>query len=104
MLFVSKKLVRGGMSFNLVRRIVFDYCKKADRIIIASSENFEALKIGPEDYNAILPKIRHIGKLMSEKKHHLPSSYNLFFIQSRKPKRIAQSGIQLSSDNVELFV
>ena len=33
---------------------------------MASPEgDFEALKIGPQDYNAILPKMRDVGKLMS---------------------------------------
>ena len=66
---IGKKMVRNGMPFKLVRRIVFNYCRKADRIITASPEgDFEALKISPEDYNAILSKIRDVGKLMSERK------------------------------------
>ena len=52
------------MSFNMIRRIMFDCCKKADRIIMAIPEgDFESLRIPPEDYNLLLPKIRDVGKI-----------------------------------------
>ena len=55
---VNKKMIKNGMSFNMIRRIMFDYCKKADRIIMASPEgDFESLRIPPEDYNLLIPKI-----------------------------------------------
>lgn len=63
-------MVKNGTSFNLVRRITFKYCKKADGIIIASLEgNFDSLRIQIEDYNLLLPKIRDVGKLMSGRKN-----------------------------------
>ena len=63
---INKELVKNGTSINAIRKAVFELCKKADRIIMASPEgDFEALKIAAEDYNALLPKIRDIGKLMS---------------------------------------
>ena len=49
---------------------MFDYCKKADRIIMASPEgDFESLRIPPEYYNLLLPKIRDVGKLMSGRRN-----------------------------------
>lgn len=35
---INKKMVKNRMSFNMIRRIMFDCCKKADRIIMASPE------------------------------------------------------------------
>jgi hypothetical protein len=67
---INKRMVKNGTSFNLVTRITFKYCKKADRIIMASLEgNFDSLRIQTEDYNLLLPKIRDVGKLMSGTKN-----------------------------------
>jgi len=41
---IDKKMVKNRLSFNVVRRITFDYCKKADRIIMASPKgDFESI-------------------------------------------------------------
>ena len=82
-------MVKNEMSFNVVGRITFDYCRKADRIIMASPKgDFESLRISPEDYNVLLPKVRDVGKLTSGRRRasfaiKFPS-YLLFRIEGQK--------------------
>ena len=82
-------MVKNEMSFNVVGRITFDYCRKADRIIMASPKgDFESLRIPPEDYNVLLPKVRDVGKLTSGRRRASFAikftSYLLFRIEGQK--------------------